>query len=193
MSSFAPSAARRTSVGTRLKRGLAGVLIVAYLATTAHYVVRQFLGDTRTSPFGQLFTWDMFPNASAHDFRRQAIGLTRKGHFVRLVPGPGERFRGGRDRTMARLDYLPDVTSPFSRGFFRQAVEDELVRCADAFRDDPITTVILAEGTWPVHFNLPDDWFQAEYGRPNPHRISWQVVDQATVSKEGRPNWRSRR
>jgi hypothetical protein len=93
---------------------------------------------------------------------------------------------------MSRLDHLPSVDAARTRDFLRRAAEQALALQAEAHREDPFTGVLLVEAHWPETFNLPDDWFEAEYGRENPHRKSWRLIEQAVI-KDGRPNWRAAR
>ena len=185
-----PKPTPRHAIGwARCRRWLALAFIVAYLGVTARYLYRQLMGDTVTTPFGALFTWDMFPNYGTHQYRRQAIGLTRGGKFVRLVPGPAQRYRTGLSDDLTRLDLFPSIDIPAGRAFFRKEVEDALVRYARTEGADECTMVLLVESTHPVSFNLPDDLYVSEYGRRNPHRLTWRLVEQATVLKDGRPKW----
>ena len=172
------------------KSCLAAAFIVGYLGLTAWTLYRQAMGDTATGPLETLFTWDMYPGYSTYEFRRGAIGLTKSGKFLQLVPGRFQQYRGGLFGDLYRMDRLPSIDAVRTRQFLRQSAEKELALQAEVHREDPFTAILLVEARWPETFNLPDAWFEAEYGRENPRRKTWRLVEQAAINKEGRPNWR---
>jgi hypothetical protein len=170
---------------------VAVVFIAGYLGMTAWCLYRQAIGDTVMGPVEMLFTWDMYPDYSTYEFRRSAIGLTKSGRCLQLVPRRMQGYRGGLFGDMSRLDHLPNADAVRARDFLRKAVEKALSLQVEAHREDPFVSVLLVEAQWPEIFNLPDDRFAAEYGRENPHRKRWRLVEQAAINKDGRPNWRS--
>ena len=82
----------------------------AYLLYLGWGLAGQVLGDTGESPVAAYFvTWDMFPGHRSTCERVLVVGETEQGEFVRLYPSPRQRWRGGANGELTRLEYAPSV------------------------------------------------------------------------------------
>lgn len=169
----------------------AAVLIAAYLASTAWFQFLHVLGDSTAHPVSYFWTWDMFPGYRSGSRRREAVGRTKNGKYIRLYPGRSERYRGGVHSDLTRLDILPTVESEPVRSLFRRAVESTLKQARHAHRDDPLVHIHLFERYWAPRFNLPDDLYESSYDDPRPRhkREYWRSVGEANIDPHGRVTW----
>ncbi|MCC7423244.1 MAG: hypothetical protein IT428_23455 [Planctomycetaceae bacterium] len=88
----------------RLSRLPAALFIVAYLAATGWFLLRQLAGRPGRSEWAYGWTWDMFPSYETESVRRRILVQDRAGRAWQLVPGERDRFRWGNDGDAARID-----------------------------------------------------------------------------------------
>ncbi|MEX0718259.1 MAG: hypothetical protein WD066_16820, partial [Planctomycetaceae bacterium] len=161
----------------RARRAAAGLLIAAYLAATGWFLCLQVLGDTYWHPVNYFFTWDMFPGYGTVSARRYAVGETKSGRYLQLLPGPNERFRWGVAGDLPRFDIVPTVAQPPLSDRLLDAIDHALKRVREDHQDDPIVYVYVLEEYWPAHFNLPEDQYREVYGVEHPDRRYWRWLD----------------
>ena len=162
-------------VGRRCRRLLAVSAVIVYSAVTFGFLALHAVGDQGWYPTAYFFTWDMFPIYYYEASRRIAVGRTRGGQYVRLHPGPFDRFRGGVHADLTKVDL------DRSGRLFRRAVEHTLAMTSERQRLDPVTHVFLLEQYWPEKFNLPPDLYEAWAGAPRPDRKYWRVTGEFDV------------
>lgn len=161
----------RSTANVRLpiRRALAALALVIYLATHAVFLLLSALGDPRFFPASYFFTWDMFPSYYTESSRRVAVGQTASGRYVELVPSPFQQYWGGVHGDLTHVDLE-------RRGvFYRAAVEQTLQKIRPA-ADDPVQQVWIFEKFWPVKFNYPDDLYVSWFAGPKPDRRCWRLV-----------------
>lgn len=160
----------------RLRCTGAAFLVAGYLAALAAFLVLQALGDSGLSPISYFFTWDMFPSYSTESVRRVAVGQTRSGKFVRLLPSPLQQVRGGVHGDLTRVDLER------RRFFYRSTVEQTLKTTSANQQHDPVRHVFLFEEFRPVKFNYSDDLYKSWSGTQRPHRTYWRLTEEFDVA-----------
>ena len=173
-----PEACGRSWPVAVVRRCGATFAIVAYLSTTAWFGLLHVLGDLVQDPTAYFFTWDMFPFYVTESTRPIAVGLTRSGEHLQLLPGPTQQFRWGLSGKATRSDL------DRSRRFLRSAVDHALKQTKTAQEDDPFVRVFVVEEYWPSRFNLTDDLYKAVYNEPNPRRKYWRILDEFEVTAD---------
>jgi len=161
--------------GKTLVRRFGPVLVIGlYLGLTGYFLLFQILGVPVESPVGYFWTWDMFPTHECFSVRSVAIGRTATGKFVKIFPGPAQRYRWGAGGGLTRTERNPDAGE--------RLIQKTLTLRADADASDPIVYAYLMEQYWPVRFNYPDKLYDSLYDRPHPNRRYWRIVREFDVS-----------
>lgn len=150
------------------------LLIGSYLGVTVFFQYFRIVGDAVQTPLAYFWTWDMFPNYDCFSVRSVGVARTASGRYVRLFPGPTERFRWGAADALSRTDRYPEAGARLIRNI--------IARRGDADSTDRIVHAYLIEQYWPVSFNYPPPIFESLYDRPRPERRYWRVLREWDVS-----------
>ena len=167
------------------RRLLAMIFLLASIGAGLFFLYSQVLGDTERFTISYFWTWDMFPNYPSFSARRLALGQTKSGKYVKLFPTSAIKYRRGGHRDYTRFDL------PRSDAALRKAVEETLAAHPPTQMNDPVSYVFLIEKYWPTRFNLPDDLYLKAYGKENPHRHAWRILDEGPAEKDGKIRWTS--
>lgn len=158
----------------RLSRLPAAAFLIAYLATTGWFLLRQMAGRPGRSAWAYGWTWDMFPSYETESVRRRVLVQDRDGRAWQLVPGEHDRFRWGNHGDAARidLDRRMETTRPVTESAFARW---------SASHDAAGGRVLVVERYLPLSQNVDRPQTLDTIGEGEP-RWSWRIVTQARVA-----------
>jgi hypothetical protein len=164
-----------------VKRWPSLLFICAYLsALMVGYVTHAFDIDVGAHPIMYWLVWDMFCGWSGYEGRMEVIGEGESGKFYELAPGPwGEFHPYG---YISRQHYDPECKA--GARFARMTLGHT--------KHEPMVRVFVVEEEYSKTFNLPDDQYEAYYGKPKDFYTYCHTRYVLTPSGEvmrSAPNW----
>jgi hypothetical protein len=138
-----------------MKRWITHLGIGAYLlALAVGFVTHALDFGTGCHPIMYFLVWDMFCGWAGYEGRMEVIGEGESGKFYQLAPGPwGEFHPYG---FIARHHYDPHHTNGF---IIAQ-------NCLKHTTHEPMVRIFVVEEEYPKKFNIPEDQYEAYYGKP---------------------------
>jgi hypothetical protein len=138
-----------------MKRWLTHVGIAAYLlALSFGIVAHTFKCGADCSTWMYFVVWDMFSGWAAYEGRMEVIGEGESGRYYELAPGPWGEFHPYGHIARQHYDTYCVNGPRIGKNTLEHTVHEPMVR------------IFVIEEAYPKRFNLPDDQYQAYYGRP---------------------------
>ncbi len=167
------------------RRGGILAVVIGYIAVSVYFAVHHMMGDPLSHSSAYFFTWNMFPGYTTETSRRMVVGVTAEGRYIQILPAANHHFRWGINNEVARIDVDRRLEN------LKPEIEKSLRRFLAEHPDDPVMLLLIVEQYWPSKYNLPDDLYEATFGKPNLHPRYWRVLNggEFAVGNDGRPVW----